>query len=80
MVGVVVMGDDSTVRQGDKVKRTGDILQTPAGMPMVGRVVDALGKPIDGKGDIVTKEYRRVEVKAPGIIGRKRPGTKQTFL
>ena len=71
MVGVVVMGDDSTVRQGDKVKRTGDILQTPAGMPMVGRVVDALGKPIDGKGDIVTKEYRRVEVKAPGIIGRK---------
>ena len=71
MVGVVVMGDDSTVRQGDKVKRTGDILQTPAGMPMVGRVVDALGKPIDGKDDIVTKEYRRVEVKAPGIIGRK---------
>ncbi len=71
MVGVVIMGDDSTVRQGDKVKRTGDILQTPTGMPMVGRVVDALGKPIDGKGDIVTKEYSRVEVKAPGIIGRK---------
>ena len=71
MVGVVVMGDDSTVRQGDKVKRTGDILQTPAGMPIVGRVVDALGKPIDGKGDVVTKEYRRFEIKAPGIIGRK---------
>ena len=71
MVGVVIMGDDSTVRQGDKVKRTGDILQTPTGMPMVGRVVDALGKSIDGKGDIVTKEYSRVEVKAPGIIGRK---------
>ena len=71
MVGVVIMGDDSSVRQGDKVKRTGDILQTPVGPAMVGRVVDALGRPIDGKGDIVTKDYSRVEVKAPGIIGRK---------
>jgi len=71
MVGVVIMGDDSTVRQGDKVKRTGEILQTPVGMPMVGRVVDALGRAIDGKGEIITKEYSRVEVKAPGIIGRK---------
>ena len=71
MVGVVIMGDDSCVRQGDKVKRTGDILQTPVGPAMVGRVVDALGRPIDGKGDIVTKDYSRVEVKAPGIIGRK---------
>lgn len=71
MVGVVIMGDDSSVRQGDKVKRTGDILQTPVGPAMIGRVVDALGRPIDGKGDIVTKDYSRVEVKAPGIIGRK---------
>jgi len=71
MVGVVIMGDDSTVRQGDKVKRTGEILKTPVGMPMVGRVVDALGRAIDGKGEIITKEYSRVEVKAPGIIGRK---------
>jgi len=71
MVGVVVMGDDSSVRQGDKVKRTGDILQTPVGPAMIGRVVDALGRPIDGKGDIVTKDYSRVEMKAPGIIGRK---------
>ena len=71
MVGVVIMGDDSTVRQGDKVTRTGEILQTPIGPAMVGRVVDALGNPIDGKGDIITKHYSRVEVKAPGIIGRK---------
>ena len=71
MVGVVIMGDDSTVRQGDKVKRTGEILKTPVGMPMVGRVVDALGRAIDGKGEIITKEYSRVEVKAPGIISRK---------
>jgi F-type H+-transporting ATPase subunit alpha len=71
MVGVVIMGDDSTVRQGDKVKRTGEILQTPVGMPMVGRVVDALGRAIDGKGEIITKEYSRIEVKAPGIIARK---------
>jgi F-type H+-transporting ATPase subunit alpha len=71
MVGVVIMGDDSKVRQGDKVKRTGEILQTPVGPAMIGRVVDALGRPIDGKGEIVTKHYSRVEVKAPGIIGRK---------
>ena len=71
MVGVVIMGDDASVCQGDKVKRTGDILQTPVGPAMIGRVVDALGRPIDGKGDIVTKEYSRMEVKAPGIIERK---------
>ena len=71
VVGIVIMGDDSNVRQGDKVKRTGEILQTPVGRSMVGRVVDALGNAIDGKGDIITKEYSRVEVKAPGIIGRK---------
>jgi F-type H+-transporting ATPase subunit alpha len=70
-VGVVIMGDDSTVRQGHKVKRTGEILQTPVGMAMLGRVVDALGNPIDGKGKINTEDYRRVEVKAPGIISRK---------
>ncbi len=71
MVGVVIMGDDSSVRQGDKVNRTGNILQTPVGEKMLGRVVDALGRPIDGKGDIETTEYSRVEVKAPGIIARK---------
>ncbi len=71
MVGVVIMGDDSSVRQGNKVMRTGAILQAPVGMKMVGRVVDALGRPIDGKGEIGSKEHNRIEVKAPGIIGRK---------
>lgn len=71
IVGAVIMGDDSSVRQGDKVKRTGDILQTPVGISMIGRVVDALGNPIDGKGEISTKEYRRIEVKAPSIVDRK---------
>jgi len=71
LVGVVVMGEDSSVRQGDKVKRTGQILQTPVGPAMLGRVVNALGEPIDGKGRIMTKEFSNVEVKAPGIIDRK---------
>lgn len=71
MVGVVIMGDDSSICQGDKVKRSGDILQTPVGMPMLGRVVDALGQPIDGKGKVDTKDHRQVEVKAPGIVVRK---------
>ncbi|NRB10355.1 MAG: F0F1 ATP synthase subunit alpha [Rickettsiaceae bacterium] len=70
-VGVVIMGNDREVSQGDKVKRTGEILQTPVGPEMLGRVVDALGNPIDGKGKISTKKYRKVEVKAPGIIARK---------
>ena len=71
VAGVVIMGNDGTVRQGDKVTRTGEILKTPVGVPMIGRVVDALGHAIDGKDAIITKEYRNVEVKAPGIIGRK---------
>ena len=70
-VGVVIMGDDSMVRQGDKVSCTGKILRTPVGHEMIGRVVDALGRPIDGKGEIKAKNYRNIEVKAPGIIGRK---------
>jgi F-type H+-transporting ATPase subunit alpha len=71
MVGVVIMGDDSQVCQGDKVKRTGNILRVPVGPSMLGRVVDGLGNPIDGKGKIVSKEYSNIEVKAPGIIDRK---------
>ena len=70
-VGAVIMGDDRAVMQGDMVKRTGDILSTPVGPAMLGRVVDALGHPIDGKGPINTTEYRRVETKAPGIVVRK---------
>ncbi len=70
-VGVVIFGSDREIREGDVVKRTGDIVQVPVGKEMLGRVVDALGNPIDGKGPLKTKEIRLVEVKAPGIIPRK---------
>lgn len=70
-VGVVIFGDDRDIKEGDIVKRTGDIVQVPVGMGLLGRVVDGLGNPIDGKGPIQTTEYRRVDQKAPGIIPRK---------
>ncbi|WP_108662286.1 F0F1 ATP synthase subunit alpha [Acuticoccus kandeliae] len=70
-VGVVVFGDDRQIREGDTVKRTGAIVDAPVGMGLLGRVVDALGNPIDGKGPIEYTERRRVDVKAPGIIPRK---------
>ncbi|WP_341791717.1 F0F1 ATP synthase subunit alpha [Rickettsia endosymbiont of Gonocerus acuteangulatus] len=69
-VGVVIMGEDNQVQQGDKVKRTKVVLEVPVGAALLGRVVDALGNPIDGKGDIKSKEYRHIEMKAPGIIDR----------
>jgi F-type H+-transporting ATPase subunit alpha len=69
-VGVVIFGDDRDIREGDTVNRTGSIVDVPVGPALLGRVVDALGNPIDGKGP-VTGERRRVEVKAPGIIPRK---------
>ncbi len=70
-VGVVVFGDDRDIKEGDTVKRTGTIVDAPVGMELLGRVVDALGNPIDGKGPINATERRRVDVKAPGIIPRK---------
>jgi F-type H+/Na+-transporting ATPase subunit alpha len=70
-VGVVIFGSDSTIREGSTAKRTGTIVDVPVGKALLGRVVDALGNPIDGKGPIKTTERRRVEVKAPGIIPRK---------
>jgi len=70
-VGVVIFGDDRTIREGDLVKRTGAIVDVPVGKGLLGRVVDALGNPIDGKGPLQTTERRRVETKAPGIIPRK---------
>ncbi|MGF1550778.1 MAG: F0F1 ATP synthase subunit alpha [Sphingomonadaceae bacterium] len=70
-VGVVVFGPDSEIREGDTVKRTETIVDAPVGKGLLGRVVDALGRPIDGKGPIEEAERRRVEVKAPGIIPRK---------
>jgi F-type H+/Na+-transporting ATPase subunit alpha len=70
-VGVVIFGTDKDIKEGDTVKRTGTIVDVPVGKGLLGRVVDGLGNPIDGKGPIVGAERRRVEVKAPGIIPRK---------
>ena len=70
-VGVVIFGDDRTIREGDTVKRTGEIVDVPIGKELLGRVVDALGSPIDGKGPINASERSLIEVKAPGIIPRK---------
>ena len=70
-VGVVIFGDDSHIKEGDIVKRTGEIVDVPVGKELLGRVVDGLGNPIDGKGPINAKNKKRVEVKAPGIIPRK---------
>ncbi|MCP5432318.1 MAG: F0F1 ATP synthase subunit alpha [Alphaproteobacteria bacterium] len=70
-VGVVVFGSDRDIKEGDTVKRTGAIVDAPVGKGLLGRVVDALGNPIDGKGPVAAAERRRVDVKAPGIIPRK---------
>ncbi|WP_374294866.1 F0F1 ATP synthase subunit alpha [Sphingomonas sp.] len=70
-VGVVIFGSDAEIREGDVVKRTGTIVDVPVGKGLLGRVVDGLGNPIDGKGPIVAEKRSRVEVKAPGIIPRK---------
>ena len=70
-VGVVIFGDDRDIKEGDIVKRTGAIVDVPIGKELLGRVVDALGNPIDGRGPIETEERGRVDVKAPGIIPRK---------
>jgi F-type H+-transporting ATPase subunit alpha len=70
-VGVVIFGSDRDIGEGDTVKRTGTIVDVPVGKGLLGRVVDALGNPIDGKGPLDTSERRLVEVKAPGIIPRK---------
>src|SRR3954470_820738 len=70
-VGVAVLGDATAVKEGDTVKRTGRIADVPVGDACIGRVVNALGQPVDGKGPIESKERRRIEIKAPGIIGRQ---------
>merc|ERR1711916_86156 len=70
-VGVVVFGNDTHIKEGETMKRTGAIVDVPVGDALLGRVVDALGNPIDGKGPLDVKERRRVEVKAPGIIPRQ---------
>ena len=70
-IGCVLLGDDSNIVEGDKVRCTGKIVSVPVGESMIGRVVNALGQPIDGKGPILAEEYRQVEKKAHGVIERK---------
>ena len=70
-VGIVVLGNDREIQEGDIVKRTGSIVDVPIGNGMLGRVVDALGNPIDGEGPILSDQRQRIELKAPGIIPRK---------
>ncbi|MDP6707951.1 MAG: F0F1 ATP synthase subunit alpha [Alphaproteobacteria bacterium] len=70
-VGVVIFGDDRNIKEGETVKRTGEIVDVPVGKGLLGRVVDPLGNPIDGKGPIESSERRLIEVKAPGIIPRR---------
>ena len=70
-VGIVVLGNDREIQEGDIVKRTGSIVDVPIGPGMLGRVVDALGNPIDGEGPILSDQRQRIELKAPGIIPRK---------
>ena len=70
-VGVVIFGSDQEIKEGDTVKRLDSIVSVPVGKELLGRVVDALGEPIDGKGDIKAKEHSLAEVKAPGIIARR---------
>jgi F-type H+-transporting ATPase subunit alpha len=70
-VGIAIMGEDTGIKEGDMVKRTGKIAQVPVGEPVLGRVVSGVGEPIDGKGAIETPDYRRVEMVAPGVIARK---------
>merc|ERR1712118_547054 len=70
-VGIVVFGSDRIIKEGDIVKRSGDIMDVPIGMGVLGRVIDGLGEPIDGKGPLSCTERRRVEMKAPGIMPRQ---------
>jgi len=70
-VGVAIMGEDIHIKEGDIVKRTRNIAQVPVGEAVLGRVVDTTGAPLDGKGPIDAKEFRRIEVVAPGVIARK---------
>ena len=70
-VGIALFGEDTEVQEGDIVKRTGRVAEVPVGDNMKGRVVNALGQPIDGKGEIITSDIRQIEVKAPGVVYRQ---------
>ena len=70
-VGCAILGEDFHIKEGDTVKRTGRIAEVPVGEAVLGRVIDAVGEPIDGKGPINAKEFRKIELKAPGVIERE---------
>jgi F-type H+-transporting ATPase subunit alpha len=70
-VGIAILGDDTLIKEGSTVKRTNKIVQVPVGEALLGRVVNALGIPIDGKGELKTSTYRKIEIKAPGIVDRQ---------
>ncbi len=70
-VGIIILGDFSSIREGDEVKRTGKIMEVPVGDALIGRVVNPLGQPVDGLGDIITTGTRPVEAPAPGVMQRK---------
>ncbi|MEK7329636.1 MAG: F0F1 ATP synthase subunit alpha, partial [Candidatus Eisenbacteria bacterium] len=70
-VGVVLLGPDKDIKEGDRVERTGRIASVPVGKTMIGRVVNALGQPVDGKGPIGSDKFRNIEFKAPGVIERQ---------
>jgi F-type H+-transporting ATPase subunit alpha len=70
-VGVAILGDDKEIKEGDLVKRTGRIAQVPVGDAVIGRVVDPVGNPLDGKGPVDAKEFRRIEMIAPGVVARQ---------
>ncbi|HID90140.1 MAG TPA: F0F1 ATP synthase subunit alpha, partial [Anaerolineae bacterium] len=74
-VGVIVMGDYTDIEEGDEVRRTGRIVSVPVGDALLGRVVDALGQPIDGRGPILAEKYRPVEQIAPGVVERQNVDT-----
>ncbi len=70
-VGIAIMGEDTHIKEGDIVRRTGRIAQIPVGEAVIGRVIDPMGRPLDGKGPIEAKEFRRIEMKAPGVVERQ---------
>ena len=70
-VGAVLLGEDTKIKEGDTVKRTKRIAQVPVGEALIGRVVNALGQPVDGKGPIATTEFRPIERYAPGVVDRR---------
>jgi F-type H+-transporting ATPase subunit alpha len=71
VIGAVILGDDVEIKEGEEVRRTGRVLEVPVGPALLGRVVNSLGQPIDGKGPITTQHYRQIEFKAPGIVARQ---------